>query len=218
MILQKSARPEDRGGISAGYWQGRIRDAALELCLSPKPGRTLEAGCGEGLFLGKALKADPALSVFGVDISFDQLRGARKRIAAVPGARAGLVRADAMALPFKDNTFDKAVAINIVLNMPSEAMISGLIRELARVCRDGGSVIFDIRNASSPLIRIKYRLAPLYDATIKEKGLALRACHPDAIEKELAAAGLRVIRKISIGFPKGKFAPVVIIEAGKGKI
>jgi ubiquinone/menaquinone biosynthesis C-methylase UbiE len=215
-FLQKTARPEDRGGISAGYWQGKIRDAAIRSC-GTAPCRILEVGCGEGLFLRDLLKAGPDLSTFGIDLYIEQLTEAARRITRDTGAKAGLSQADATELPFKNGSFDIVVAINLILNMPSEAMIGWLLKEIGRVCKDGGKIVFDIRNSRSPIIYIKYKLAPFYDGSVKAKQLPLTVCDPASIEKKLADMGFDTVKKASIGFPKGRFAPVIVFEAEKRK-
>ena len=213
-LLQMSAKPEDRGGISAGYWQSRIRDSAIKSCGSAA-GRLLEAGCGEGLFLRDLLKTSPGLSVFGVDLYIEQLTEAARKVARDTPGKAAFVQADVTALPFKDGSFDNVVAINLILNMASQAMIDWLLKETARVCKEGGRIIFDIRNSKSPVIYIKYKLAPLYDASVKAKNLPLSACDPEKVEKKLRDMGFDVVNKTYIGFPKGKFAPVIVFEARK---
>src|SRR3954468_16240912 len=65
-------------------------------------GRTLDLGCGTG----RNLPLFPAQArIVGVDFTLDSLRRARER-----EPRAGLVRASAEALPFRDATFDTVVS------------------------------------------------------------------------------------------------------------
>jgi ubiquinone/menaquinone biosynthesis C-methylase UbiE len=213
-FLHRTASPDDRGGISTGFWQGKVREAILSYSRMEK-GIILDNGCGEGLLLRKLLKTSPSVSVVGVDLLFKQLAAARANIAQETGRAAGLIQADATRLPFKDGTFDIVVAINLTLNMPTQDMLNALFMETARVCKDGGRIMFDIRNSLSPLIYVKYKLAPLYDASAGARTLPLTVCHPDQIEKRLDMLGFHVINKTTIGFPKGRFAPVMIFEARK---
>jgi SAM-dependent methyltransferase len=209
-LLQKTARPEDRGGISAGYWQGRIRDITLDLCAGMS-GSVLDVGCGEGLLLNKLLKANPGVKGFGIDISYSQVRDAEKKLAATACGKAGLAQANAISLPFGAGTFDRVAALNLMICMPTDVETDELIKEVSRVCKEGGRIVFDARNVLSPIVYIKYKLAPLYDSTAG----ALRTYYPDRLEEKLIANGLIVTKKFFLGFPKGRFAPVIIFEAEK---
>jgi SAM-dependent methyltransferase len=211
-LLQKTAKSEDRGGPSAGYWQGRIRDVALSFC-EGMSGLALDVGCGEGLLLRRLLKSDPRIKCFGIDLSHAQLREAEKKIAERTGSKAGLAQANAIRLPFGNNTFDRVTALNLMICMPTDHETDELIKEVSRVCKDGGRIIFDIRNVLSPLIYIKYKLAPLYDGTAG----ALRTYHPDRLEEKLEVAGLRVTKRSFLGFLNGRFAPVIVFEIEKRK-
>jgi glycogen(starch) synthase len=55
-----------------------------------------------------------------------------------------LVVADARSLPFEDGEFDAVLALDLLVHLPS--MEEGL-RELSRVLRPGGRLLFDTTNA-----------------------------------------------------------------------
>jgi ubiquinone/menaquinone biosynthesis C-methylase UbiE len=75
------------------------------------------------------------------DVSPEMLEEARSRW---PGLR--LVEADARSLPFADGEFDAAIATDLAPHLPD--LVEGL-RELARVVRPGGTVVFDTSNAAA---------------------------------------------------------------------
>ncbi|GAA1854832.1 class I SAM-dependent methyltransferase [Actinomadura bangladeshensis] len=87
----------------------------------------LDIGSGEGA-LSAALPHPPPLRLVGLDASAALLR-------AHPGAR---VRADALRLPFRDGTFDAAVAVNMLQHVgdPGRAL-----REARRVLAPGGLLL-----------------------------------------------------------------------------
>jgi ubiquinone/menaquinone biosynthesis C-methylase UbiE len=205
----KTSRPGEKGEASAGHWQHAIREHVFTLSRA-SGGNLLEVGCGEGLFLNKFTQDEQAFELFGVDLSLQQLLRAAKRI----GDRARLYRADATKLPFKDESFDTIICINVFLNMPREELVDRALDEMQRVCKKGGCIFLEIRNKLNPLIRLKYKLARYYDATIDSE--RLRLFNPDAFGQKLEKRNLKVTRKTGIGFPGGEFAPIIIMEAVRG--
>lgn len=201
------SKPGERGEASAGYWQDKVRRRALEF-YSNKTGRLLEVGCGEGLFLRKLMPiGNNKRGLFGLDISYSQLKKAHQRC----NSFANVIQADISAIPFSDNSFDTIVCINVFMNIEDGRVVDKAISELSRVGRSGCAVIFDIRNKLSPIIRLKYKLAKYYDATIDSS--RLRLYDPDIFEQKLSKAGFRIAHKATIGFPAGKFAPIVVMQA-----
>ena len=115
----------------------RKRKAVLEEFRGRERLRLVDVGGGYGRLAGPlAERHDVTLC----DVSPEMLEEARSRW---PGLR--LVEADARELPFADGAFDAAVAIDLAPHLPD--LVAGL-RELARVIRPGGTVVFDTSNAA----------------------------------------------------------------------
>jgi ubiquinone/menaquinone biosynthesis C-methylase UbiE len=93
--------------------------------------RILDVGCGTGMLLGPL--GERARIVVGVDMSVKMLRAAKKR-----APRAFLVLADADHLPFANGSFDVAVSVTLLQNMPDP---SKTVREVARVLQPNGVAI-----------------------------------------------------------------------------
>ena len=91
-------------------------------------GRTLDNGCGTGLFL-------PYLSEYsvGFDISSELLREARMRAGKLP-----LVQGDSDNLPFRAAIFDNMASITVIQNLPGPKKF---IDESSRVVKKGGVMI-----------------------------------------------------------------------------
>jgi len=95
----------------------------------PLPGvATLEVGCGEGRIARELTRLGH--TVTAVDRSETLVRAAR---AAASAAR--YVRADASQLPFVDNSFDRVVAYNMLMDVDD---MLAVITEAARVLCPGG--------------------------------------------------------------------------------
>ena len=93
-------------------------------------GPLLDVGCGTGGYA--AGLAALGWSYTGVDASEDMLRRAGEK-----GLR--VVRADATALPFEDESFDAAVSVFTHTDVDDFA---GLVREVVRVLRPGAPFVY----------------------------------------------------------------------------
>jgi ubiquinone/menaquinone biosynthesis C-methylase UbiE len=200
------AKPEERGEPSSGYWQSKIRDVVYNLS-SSEEGYFLEVGCGEGLFLQNLVRKNARMKLLGIDISFKQLLKAKTRVE----DEVNLLLANATSLPFKNNLFNRIVCINVIMNMPHDEMFDKSFQEMRRVCKRGGSIIFEIRNQLNPFVYMKYKLVKFYDATIDSSFLKMYKMK--MVEARLQSLGFIITKKITIGFPGGRFAPVILIEA-----
>jgi ubiquinone/menaquinone biosynthesis C-methylase UbiE len=95
-------REQQRLVEQAEHWRDRlIRDGtALE-----RGARLLEIGCGVGAVLAVLGQGFPDVRLVGVDIEQKQLDFARGHLQRA-GVDATLLKADALALPFEENSFD----------------------------------------------------------------------------------------------------------------
>ncbi|GED66666.1 demethylmenaquinone methyltransferase [Brevibacillus reuszeri] len=106
-----------------------------------QPGHTaLDVACGTGdwtIALAQAVGQEG--SVVGLDFSQNMLDvGAYKVANAGVGNRIKLVNADAMNLPYEDNTFDFATIGFALRNVPD---VQRVLNEMARVVKPGGKVV-----------------------------------------------------------------------------
>jgi phosphatidylethanolamine/phosphatidyl-N-methylethanolamine N-methyltransferase len=103
--------------------------------LEVQPGETvLEVGVGTGLSLGAYPEACDYL---GVDLAPEMLAKAEQK-----AARAGLTNvrlevADALALPYDDDSFDYVTSFHVVSVVPDAQR---MVQEMLRVCRPGGTI------------------------------------------------------------------------------
>jgi phosphatidylethanolamine/phosphatidyl-N-methylethanolamine N-methyltransferase len=120
------------GAVSAA---GRNRAVAAVNAL---PGtRVLEVGVGTGLALPRYAREK---RVVGIDLSRDMLRRAQDRVVSQRLRNvAGLVEMDAEAMAFRDGSFDIAVAMFTATVVPDARR---LLREMCRVVRPGGDLLF----------------------------------------------------------------------------
>ncbi len=96
----------------------------------------LEIGCGSAPCARWLAHEIPDAFVTGFDISMGMLRHAGSE------HNARLVQADAMALPFADNSFD--VVFSVFGAIPFVEDSAALMKEIARILRPGGRFVFSI--------------------------------------------------------------------------
>jgi phosphatidylethanolamine/phosphatidyl-N-methylethanolamine N-methyltransferase len=102
-----------------------------------QPGeRVLEVGVGTGINL--SLYPKPA-TVTGIDFSSSMLEKARERAARKGLRNMRLLQMDAADLKFADDSFDIVYAPYLISVVPDPVKVA---REMRRVCRPGGRIIF----------------------------------------------------------------------------
>ena len=128
------ATPEQERLIAqAEHWRYRLICDGTELA----PGtRLLEVGCGVGAVLAVLGREYEGLHLTGVDIEPRQLEFARAYLAEA-GLEATLVQADALALPFEDESFDHVWMMWFLEHVPEAARA---LREARRVLVPGAAI------------------------------------------------------------------------------
>ena len=205
---------ERDSGVAPGFWQYKVRTAALDASRAIE-GNILDVGCGDGLFLIQLAKQNPRARIWAVDINADFIRQAQERVQREHITTIHFSQQDATALAFGDTVFDMVVCTNLFMVMDSLATVRRALSSIDRVCRKGAVILFDFRNALNPLLRLKYKLAPLYDKTIKP-GQYLSTYYPSDIYDALKDLHMVVEQKQRYGlFFLKVLAPVIIIKAQK---
>ena len=122
-----------------------------------RPGdRILEVGVGTGI----NTSLYPAqCQVTGVDLSSSMLEKARERVAREGLRNVRLLEMDAQNLTFADDSFDIVYAPYLVSVVPDPVQVA---REMRRVCKPGGKIIFlnHFRSANPILSRLERAISP----------------------------------------------------------
>ncbi len=126
------------------------RELFLSLARPGEGERALEVGVGTGYF-AEAVAATGA-QVVGVDLSLPMLQEAARK-----DLRAALLRADGLALPFRERAFDLVYCVTVLEFVPDPAQA---IAQMWEVLRPGGRLVAAALNRWSPWAR---RKGPPYD-------------------------------------------------------
>ncbi len=132
------------GGLDF-YWRRQV----AKLVATWQPGRVLDLATGSG-DLALALRQHcPRARIIGSDFCEPMLRQAQRK------GLAPLVAADALALPFAEETFD---TVTVAFGLRNMADWSGAWREMRRVLRPGGhALVLDFSLPTFAPLRKLYR-------------------------------------------------------------
>lgn len=127
-----------------------LRLAAVHSLVEPRPGdRVLDLGCAAGA-MTDFLSAH-GCDVVGVDAEPLAIETARSHF---PGLR--FEQADVVALPYRDASFDKAVAADVVEHI-DDATFERMLAEVRRVLVPGGTISIYTPNPRHLIERLKER-------------------------------------------------------------
>jgi ubiquinone/menaquinone biosynthesis C-methylase UbiE len=221
---------------TASYWDGIYRGENLqdliyqrrlslvmryveEAGLRPNA-RALEIGCGAGHLTTRL--AACAEVVEAVDASQAMVDATAARVAdAQLQGRVSVRQADVHALPYPREHFDLVVAVGVLpwLHSPAAALV-----ELARVLRPGGRLVLTADNrarlTSFTDPRRMIAVAPLkrlYRALRRRDPVAIsRLDFPRSVDRMLREAGMRPLRRATVGFGPLSLMGRAILEGKAG--
>jgi SAM-dependent methyltransferase len=150
-VAAQLRKPSGRfGTIIMSRLLNRLNRPANELVLGNlrlQPNdRILEVGFGGGDMLERVAATVTQGLIAGVDVSGEMVDFCLKRLHALPSERLDLRCASVEALPYPDNHFNKACAINTIYFWPDTTQ--GL-NELKRVLRPAGTLCIGFTGAAS---------------------------------------------------------------------
>lgn len=129
-----------------------VLEEAAALGLPDSGAAFLDFGCGAGRITRAA--AARFERCVGVDIAEGMVETAWSLNADRPQCEFIVSDRDDLAL-FEDDTFDLAYSSVVLQHQPSRELALGYVRELVRVVRPGGGLVFQLPRATAPLHRLE---------------------------------------------------------------
>lgn len=122
--------------------RAKIILSGLEL---KKRDKIVDIGCGRGFYVNLLSQLNLDLEVFGLDLNEKYLEVAKS----LKGKRFYLKKGSALNLPFKANSFDKAIASEILEHLGNDQKA---ISEIYRVLKPGGIALISVPNKNYPFL------------------------------------------------------------------
>ena len=135
--------------------------------------KVLVVACGTGRMLPEVFSTRKKVKYFGLDTSKTMISILKKKAILMGIKRnVNIILSKATKIPFKNDTFDLVFSYHLLWHLPAEEQ-KKIIREMIRVCKKEGVVIFDILNKDFIWERVKFfcggkKTEGIYKTTIGE--------------------------------------------------
>jgi SAM-dependent methyltransferase len=176
-----------------GRWSRRLAPLLIRFAGLVDGERVLDVGCGTGSLTFALAETANLAAITGVDLTPGFLDFARARNT---DPRISFGHGDACALPFADNSFDRAFAMLVLHFIPDAA---DAVAEMRRVVRPGGTVAAAVwDNYGGQLhVRLMWDIAAVLDPEL-ERPLFRPMSAPGEMEAAWQAQGLLDIEQTSL--------------------
>jgi len=127
------------------YWKAKANSVVRLFPSSFESIKVLDLGCGGGVYsLDTASKGATDITVVDKEVFY--VKAARLNLNIGQNINAGGICGDCMCLPFKEETFDFIICVNVI-----ERVSRGdrLLQEASRTLKRGGLLVVTARNATS---------------------------------------------------------------------
>ncbi len=182
----------DRVWYDAGYFHARELRATEALARGLSIGRILDAGCGPGRHTQSLLRLGH--QVVALDFSREMLLETRKRLSKSDISRMDLVRADLRALPFRGQSFDGAVCMEVLEHLPvTPSSLSEALGELSRVTMQQGRLLIEAPLTAHGIVKRLTRRLPSWKELTSEEWREYYETKPLLVGRGFPASVVRTL-------------------------
>jgi len=146
-----------------GRWSRRLAPLLIQFGGLAEGDRVLDVGCGTGSLTFTVPQIAKVARVTGIDLTDAYVEFSRSQNT---DPRITFRAADARALPFEDNSFDRAFSMLVLQFIPDAARA---VAEMRRVVRPGGTVTASVWDSygGMPHMRMVWDIAAVLDPSIE---------------------------------------------------
>lgn len=181
-------------GKDSGYFgEYKVRIINQEVG-SPKKVKILDLGCGDGLNAVFFEKYFPGMQYYGIDISKECIRQAKK---AIQKSNVSFSMYDGKTIPFDDDSFDIILIACVLHHVPYDEHY-GLLKECQRVLKERGNLYIFEHNPFNPVTRKIVNTCPF-----DEDAVLIRAGRMKHLLSELRFHNIKI--SYTIFFPRKFF-------------
>lgn len=176
--------------------------------------RILDVGCGTGRMLPGIFSIKKNIEYFGLDTSKEMIQHLKEKAKRLGIEKKVKIKiSDATKMPFKDNSFDIVFSYHVLWHIPKKDQ-KEMVKEMRRVCKKGGFIVFDILNKDFIWEKLKTILGKkkgdeLYKITLNEakkminnsKNIKIGKLNDAQIKKDFFYHIFNLINKTSKIFP-----------------
>lgn len=138
--------------------------------------KILDVACGTGRMMPEVFSTGKDIEYYGLDTSKEMLGELKKRAKYIKGKKIFVKTGDATKIPFKKNSFDIVYSFHLLWHIEKKEQ-EKVIKEMLRVTKPKGFIIFDVLNKNFLWEKIKRflgkRTEGLYKINMKEAGKIL---------------------------------------------
>ena len=118
--------------------------------------KILDVGCGTGRMLTEIFSSGKVSGYVGLDTSKGMTSQLLKKSRMMGISKKVKIKIeDAEKIPFKENAFDLVFSYHLLWHLPRSIQVN-IIKEMLRVCKNNGVILFDIINEDFLWNRIKF--------------------------------------------------------------
>lgn len=196
------------------YEKVKRMEKALSLVEINKSNKILDIGVGGGHLLQELYRKNKYVSLYGMDISIGMIKTALKNTKNVEFFVGSVDKT-----PLKSNSFDVVFCLGVIGYLPEESLET-ILKELRRILKDGGVLVFSFGNKASllRLIREYYNKTLFFFKKIllkREEEYNYKTYNPKNIISKMEKMNLKIEEEHYMTFSTGMFSNKINFQTSK---